>query len=604
MIWSTFFHVPWRLLATFLDRVSRFAERAGPWRLVFLLCFAVLYYSLYLLSGLTLRGEGGTVALISQRILEGARPIADTFTGYNLLWFYPIVWLFSIIGPNFLGVRIFFATLSVITGLLGYRVAWLCTRRPLLSLFAAAIIILIPGMEFRTYMGLLGVTGLLLLLQVFALEARSLPRLIWLLASGLFLGLTFLTRIDVGIFFLMLVAGCIIFYPLADLVDWRQRIKFSVLALVVYPLLIALVHIPADRYAEQHGFQQQFWSQYQGFGNDLVSHLAFLSFPVGSPGSVATPPAVAQSPTPAPTPDTETPGKPVVETNTDRSTRRRLPVTDIVLARTSGNRQLAFLIYCPILVTGLMVIMAAILLFRAWRNRLPQKGTDAFILLISAGSALTLLPQYFVFRPDPPHVSEMMCVLVIAIAVAYGVAQRNRSTASPLFSGLAAFYAVIATIHLVFYMNFGLTHASMGSIALRERSGVFFRAANGVTAYVSADRAKEYEELYKTIVEHSSPKDYVVCFPYQPTVNFMTDRRSYLYNLYVDNATEPPNFVTQSVADIEKYRPAVILVDDYAMNGTPGSRFTVWAKPVYDYIRQHYAFAGQLVENEVYLRIP
>jgi hypothetical protein len=601
MIWNEFFRKPWTLLTAFLDRVSRIAERVGPWRLVYLLCFALLYYSLYILSGLTLRGEGGTVAVISQRILEGARPFVDTFMGYNLLWFYPIVWLFSITGPNFLAVRLFFCALSIITGLLGYRVVWLCTRRPLLSLLAATIIILIPGMQFRTYMGLLGVANLLLLLNVFALEHRGWTRPIWLTGSALFLGLTFLIRIDVGIFFLMLVAGCIIVYPLVDLTNWRQRIKFSALAMGVYPLVIVLVHVPADRYAGQRGFRDQFWNQYRAFGSDLVSHFAFLGVP-GTNQRPAVQPTAAAGPARVNPPSQETPSRPASIASNDRNTRPRLLVSDIFLARTSGNRQLAFLIYCPLLTGGLIILMAASLFSAGWHRHEPDRGRDAFILLISVGSAFTLLPQYFIFRPDPPHLSEMMCVLVVVIAVAYGIAQRNRLPGSRWFGGLTVCYTVVATVHLLFYVHFGLTHASMGSIALREPSGVFFRAANGVTAYVPRNRAKEYQELYETIVEHSSPKDFVVCFPYQPTVNFMTDRRSYLYNLYVDNATEPPDFVSRTIADIEKYRPAAILVDDYAINATPSSRFTVWAKPVYDYIRQNYVYSGLLLGNEVYLR--
>jgi hypothetical protein len=106
------------------ERISRFTARAGAWRIVGLILFALLYYSSYGLSGLQLRGEGGTVAVIAQRILEGERPLADTFLGYNLFWFYPIVGLFSITGPNFLVVRLFFYLLSIITGVLGYQAVW------------------------------------------------------------------------------------------------------------------------------------------------------------------------------------------------------------------------------------------------------------------------------------------------------------------------------------------------------------------------------------------------------------------------------------------------------------------------------------------------
>ena len=73
-----------------------------------LLIFALCYYGVYALSGLDIMGEGGTTAVIAQRLLEGQRPIVDTFLGYNLLWFLPIVGLFKIFGPNFTAIRLFF----------------------------------------------------------------------------------------------------------------------------------------------------------------------------------------------------------------------------------------------------------------------------------------------------------------------------------------------------------------------------------------------------------------------------------------------------------------------------------------------------------------
>ncbi len=78
-----------------------FIARIAPWFPVALLLFALVYYSSYAFCGLDLNGEGGTIAVIADRIRHGYRPFVDTFLGYNLLWFYPIVWLFRIFGPNF-----------------------------------------------------------------------------------------------------------------------------------------------------------------------------------------------------------------------------------------------------------------------------------------------------------------------------------------------------------------------------------------------------------------------------------------------------------------------------------------------------------------------
>ena len=589
------------LVFTLFDRISNFTERAGRWRIVGLVLFAFLYYSYYGLSGLQLSGEGGTVALIAQRILEGERPLADTFLGYNLFWFYPIVALFSITGPNFLDVRIFFYLLSIITGVLGYRAVWRVTGRPLLSLSAAVIIILIPGMQFRTYMGLLTVGNLYLFLEVFALENSRRSRLLWLIGSGLFLGFTFLVRIDLGILFSTLALGLLFVYPLIDPRSWKRRIQFSTLALTLYAILTFLVHIPVDQFAAQHRFRNEFWSQYESWKDDVAKYLNAVSRDSAKALSGLTRSALPE-PTPAAATASEKGPQADTDSNNDHRTRPRPPISDIFLASTSGGKHLAFLIYYPIAGGAIIILLSVLLFLRGWRTDNPTLAREGFILLIVTGSALTLLPQYFLFRPDPPHVSEMMCPFVIAAAIAYDIGWPARHPGAPMIRLVGTFYVILAAIHIAFYIEYGIKRPSMGSYAIKSRSEVFFKADNGVSGYVPSDKALEYQTLYQTIIDHSTSKDYVVCFPYQPMVNFMTNRRSYLYNLYVDNASAPLKFKEQAIAEIKKYEPATILIDDFAINQIPASRFTVWAAPVYQYIKDHYDYAGTEVGNEIYLR--
>jgi hypothetical protein len=583
------------------DRISHIAERAGAWRIVGLILFAFLYYSSYGLSGLELRGEGGTIAVIAQRILEGERPLADTFLGYNVFWFYPIVALFAITGPNFLVVRLFFYLLSIVTAVLGYRAVWRASGRPLLSLLAAVIIILIPGMQFRTYMGLLAVANLYFFLEVFALKNSDLSRLVWLIGSGLFLGLTFLVRIDLGILFSTLALGSLVVYPLIDLRIWKRRARFSALALAVYATLVVLVHIPVDQFAAQTGFRNEFRSQYVYWINDVASYLKTVSNTATKVFGEATPSAGAKA-KPAPVPIPKEGSQTDIDSNNDHRTRPRPPISDIFLGSSSGARHLAFLIYYPIAGGVIIVVLSTLLFLNGWRTGNPELNREGFVLLIATGSALTLLPQYFLFRPDPPHVSEMMCPFVIAAAIAFHAALPARHPGSRTIRFVGVLYAILATIHIAFYIEYGIKRPSMGSCAIKSRSEVFFKADNGVSGYLPRDKAAEYQALYQTIIDHSTPKDYVVCFPYQPMVNFMTNRRSYLYNLYVDNASAPPKFNEQAIAEIAKYKPAAILIDDVAMNQIPASRFMVWAAPVYQYIKDHYDYAATEAGNEIYLR--
>jgi hypothetical protein len=141
----------------------------------------------------------------------------------------------------------------------------------------------------------------------------------------------------------------------------------------------------------------------------------------------------------------------------------------------------------------------------------------------------------------------------------------------------------------------------MGSIGRRKPVEVWFKGDNGVIALLPATDAEETRQLYEAIKAHSNRNDYVICFPYAPTVNFMTNRPSYLYNLYVDNASRPADFDARAIADIERYRPAAILVNDDPMNVVNASRFSVWAATTMAYIRQHYQYSGTFRRNDVYL---
>ena len=76
-------------------------KTGGAWRWR----FCDIYYSLLLPQRPQFSGEGGTVAIVALRLLEGQRPIVDTFLGYNVMWFYPVAWLFKLTGPDYTALQ-------------------------------------------------------------------------------------------------------------------------------------------------------------------------------------------------------------------------------------------------------------------------------------------------------------------------------------------------------------------------------------------------------------------------------------------------------------------------------------------------------------------
>jgi hypothetical protein len=584
-----------------LARGKLFVARVAPWFPLALFLFAIAYYSSYAFSGLDLNGEGGTIAVIADRIRHGARPFVDTFLGYNLLWFYPIVWLFRIFGPNFAVVRIFFFALAVVMALLAYRTVSRATRRPLLGLAIGVILVLIPGIQFRNYLPFFGVIDLMAILEAFALPHRSQRvRLIWIFAACLLVSTTFLLRIDLGLFFAVVLIGAAVAYAFLGTELRPARLRALLTCILLLPITFLATHLPIGYYAQAHGFGKAFWDQYTSQVADLGYRVVHLLPQSSAPKMTPAPNKAA--PAPSAHVVQQSPNTLLVPTeSSDRSTRPLPRWTDMFTSRWGKTRILVFLIYFP-LIAGVLIGCATLrLAFSSLFQGSKLAGTDALVLGISLASAFTLFPQYFFFRPDPQHVSEMMCVFLITLACSYGIALDRLGSAQRWSRRLLFAWMAVCLVGVYLYCNYGLAVPWMGSIARKKPNEVWFKADNGVTALLPAPEANETHQLYEVLKAHTTRNDYIVCFPYAPTVNFMNNRRSYLYNLYLDNVNRPANFDAKAIADIEKYRPAAILVNDDPMNVVNASRFSVWAAPTLAYIRKHYLYAGTYRRNDVYL---
>ena len=573
--------------------VAKNARLSRWWLPWLLLVIAVAYYSTYALSGLDLGGEGGTTAVIAQRLLEGQRPFVDTFLGYNVLWFFPLVWLFQVFGPNFTVVRIFFFVLSIITALLAYRTVRRVSGAVVLAFGCALVLILIPGIQFRNYLGLLGVGNLAAMLEAFGLPQRSPKhRLIWIVVAGFAVALTFLIRIDLGIFFCGAALASVIAYLLLGEDSVRKRVRNTLVTMIALPVTFLVVHLPISYYAEQHGFAGAFWENYLSDWRFIEEKAMGMTSaaPVKSSHPIQLSPRFQLAADPPLTP-------PVA----DRSTRRLPAWTQMFTEKFGKKRILVFLLYYPIL-SG--AILAAAALFLAvsgmMRNRVNEKS-EALVLIIGLVSAFTLFPQYFFFRPDPQHLSEMMCPFLVVSACSFGMALRRWKSPQPWWRWSTRSWLVFLLVQLWFYLDYGLAVPWMGSIGRKKPNEQLFRADNGVLAYLPRDQEPDYEALYKAVTQNSAQNDWVICYPYAPTVNFMTNRRSYLYNLYIDNATRPATFDAEAIAAIEQKKPAVILINDDPINATESSKFSAWAATTLAYIKSHYRYVGRYVRNDVYV---
>jgi hypothetical protein len=222
----------------------------------------------------------------------------------------------------------------------------------------------------------------------------------------------------------------------------------------------------------------------------------------------------------------------------------------------------------------------------------------AMLGLLLLGGSLTTFPQFFFFRPDRPHLSEFMPGFVVAtVSVFFLLKGRWRW----LVGGLMA-------IQFGFFAWFAFDHYSAGTIAARlnikKNKRVWFEGDNGVRVLVHTKEREELETIRKAVVENSKPGDWLVCYPYQPGYNVMTNRPTYERELYQDNATAPAGWGRGAISRIEEKKPAVVIIDDRAINQVENSRFSKWAPRVHEYLRTNYELCAQADTIEVYRRRP
>ena len=566
-------------------------RRLGP---LILLVVALLYYGQYYRSDLNLGGEGGTAGVIAMRLNEGWLPIRDTFLGYNLMWFYPVAWLFQLVGPDYVALRIFFFTICLATAVIGFLTVRRVTGQGWLALGTGVLLVLIPGMLFRNYMALLPVMCGYFFLQAFVLEsAPGWRRSIWWALAGFGLGLTLLTRVDLGLFLSVIAIGLVALYPFGVRGEFLRRLPRAVAAGLVLIAAVVAIHVPVAIDAQRRGFGSDFLGQYPTEISRLSYQFRKDVLAEGEPAAAVRPQSEwirVANPSPDSTADV------AGDTTRPRETLDALFEQDSFYAA-------AFIIilHLPMLIAAIIFIVASVALLWAFIAREADRRAAALTCLVTLGVALTLFPQYFFFRPDTPHLSEFMVPFLVAMVCACWHAVRWAGRSWALRIPVWAFVGLcVVGEGLYFYHSF--PKESAGTIAAKRKRNHEFVGDNGVRVWLKRRERDRIAAIHEAVVVHSQPDDWVITYPYSPTINFMTNRRSYLRNLYIDNVTAGENWMNYSITEIEEKRPAVIVIDERDINGTEYSRFKNWAAPLRDYIRTRYVLVGVFGENEIFVR--
>lgn len=551
--------------------LTRWLPRVAP---LLLVVAALCYYGSYIGFWFNPHDEGGTAAFTAMRLLAGEAPIRDVELGYNVGWYFPIVALFKMTGVNFLVMRGYFFALSTITALLGWLLVRRLTRNEWLALAVGLVLVFFPGSQFKNYNPLLVVANMLCIANAALAAGQTERRFRWsVVAGGLVLGLTLLTRIDLGFLFTLLWIGFLVLRLCEVGIPFARRAGAALVAAAILVAGVVATHTPAWLAAKSGGYAKEFTAQYGMWADYLGSQARTVT------GTKA--PAAAAAST----------------AKVDRTTLPRM--TWSAAGTAPDKRVLVFLTYLPPLAYVLLFAWLALRLAPAVMKGAFTIDDPASLALLLLIGSLAAFPQFFFFRPDRPHLSEFMPGYIVATV-----------SAVALFSGRARwFIAALLAVQFGLYGWYALDHYSAGTIAARwsikKNKRQLFTGENGVRVWVHKDKDfPELEGVRRAVEEHSKPGEWLVCYPYQPGYNVMTARPSYERNVYQDNATAPRGWPQRAIARIEEKKPAVVVIDDRAINKVEASRFSVWAAPVMEHLRAHYEPRAKFDTIEVFARKP
>ncbi len=592
--------------------VETFLRKRGFWILI---AFALGYYGYYYNVWPGPGGEGGVAALLSQRLLEGQRPIVDTFLGYNVLWFYPIVGIFKVLGPHYLAMRLFFFLLCTITGLLSYGVVLKCTGKAWAALLAGVLVILVPGQTYRNYMAFLAVLNMSVFLSALVLPVKNLRwRLLWIFLAGVTLGVAYLIRIDVGYFLSFILLGLLVAYPFGD-PDHLPLPRRTLVALVGLLLVVSglfLTHLPVYRDAVNRGFGPEFVGQYRQWP-DMISSFGARMIEAATSTIRSSLERPAQS---APLDETSASGGVSQPARNESIPGMKAvpPPLEKTLKITHGAQQrisisspkardkiMALNLYLPIPLSLLLAAGGAIGWLIALGCGDRRRASSWLSSLTALGCSLVLFPQYFFWQPNMVHLSEFMVPMTVATVIS-SILAADAWRCGGWRRVLAGIYLSLALVSLVLYFVNACQSGGSGGIAVSQHKSLPFRAANGVTVIMNTREYQENSAIRDLVGAVSDPGEFVICYPYYPEINFYTDRPSYERNVYADNDIPGDKFHAELLANVGKYRPPVFVINNWDINGTEDSRFYNWAWESYRYLTRNYILGYKHGDFEVYVR--
>ncbi len=536
--------------------------------LAILVAFATTYLGAFYRYGFDW-GDMGSYALISYELYLGSNPAE--FLSYGPLWYFLGETVFRVWGVDFVALLVMIQVILVLSALLLFFGVRSASGRTWAAFVAALLFILVPPF-FASAIRSISL-GLFLLPYILLAQAGPRRDLGPLMLTAAAIGLNFQLRPDFGYIYLgmllVLLAARSRYYGQSV----QERVSTFVRSVLISLAIMAIVSAPLMVHAVLNGYLQPLLT-------DLSSYpLRLLSIALNAGGLAGI----------------------VAASDGHEATFLHILPFAALWGPNWGNRVFAFLIYSTLLVLAASSVQFLIRFIR--RTGGARDNLSRLAVLLVAGSQW---PAFGMFRPEWIHfVSFMHAYLILAACMGVWLvgAHWPRETLKRV---VRAGVLLVLAVQMALFVCYGEQVDGIGWWAKRAGRNVVFESGNGVRVIVSAGEKLYLETIDHIIRANSQPGEDIICVPYCAGFAFMTGRRSFFKEHYVDDGTPRwfPGWINKAIAATAAARVPVIIVLDWATNDTEASRFEVWAARFMDFVRKTYPVSVPFGPNTVWLLHP
>jgi hypothetical protein len=513
---------------------GRRLERIGT---AIVLAIAAWYWLKYFHRNTNLLDEGSTAAQ-ALRIINGDLIYRDFFTVVTPASYYTVAWLFRIFGEQLMVLR----WAALVCGLGIVLVSLLIGRRIAAWPFAAgaALMTTVWGWFLGTP-NFYSLEAALFSLIALAFYLRG-PAPRWLLAAGLAVGLSALTKQNTGAYSAAGLAITIWASRLFDAEpDWRGRLNMTLqfiagICVPVVPTVVWLIVSGAGPYLYESWVYYPLMKYPQRFARPFPNFF------------------------------------PLPENTFDRWT--------------------TFAIYLPVVVFPFALLAIAVLAYQWQRHRNPLAKSEGHALLaITTVGALTLLQSWP--RADVTHILFGLQPAFILFGYVLFCVWRSARRAFGTAGAAIALPIALAPILLFLWRGQQRTDWEYQNYIVAVRT----ERAHGI--FAASLEAQRIDTVTTYVTEHTAPDDPVFVVPWASGFNFLTRRFNPTRIDFM--LFEDPEAYPCLIASLDQHPPKYVIygytwdVDD--------KHFRDYAAPIDRYIRSRYAIEFTTDGYEVWRRL-